>query len=129
MSSKERVLIVDDMPINLDILEELLFGEYEIFRAESGEEALAKIEDIQPGLVLLDVMMPGIDGFETCRRIVSKPELKRTSVVMVSAKCLPEDRQAGLDAGAVDYVTKPYDIFELKSLVDRLMRQLERLSA
>ena len=113
MQRQSRILLVDDNPTNLAILEEMLGDEYRWEAATSGEEALEIAPDFQPDLILLDVMMPGINGYETCRRIRANPALRNVKIVMVSAKALVSERLEGYDAGADDYLTKPFDEEEL----------------
>ena len=103
-----RILIVDDVDMNILILEELLSEDYEIAFARSGEEAQARAPQFGPDLVLLDVMMPGIDGYETCRWIRANPDLAGVKVIMISAKATAADVEQGLAAGADDYITKPF---------------------
>ena len=103
-----RVLIVDDEPFNVDLIEAMLEPlRYDIDKAYDGREALEKIEENPPDLVLLDVMMPGMDGFEVCRRIKDDPETAFIPVVMVTALDRPEDKVQGIEAGADDFLTKP----------------------
>ena len=123
MSEPSRILLVDDHPINLEILEELLMDDYQLATATSGGEALALAGEFSPDLVLLDVMMPGMDGYETCRRMRQTPALHHTRIVMVSAKALPEERQQGLAAGADAYITKPFDHKALLAQVQGLLQQ------
>ena len=104
-----KILIVDDCDVNILILEELLSNDYELASARSGEEAQALAPQFGPDLVLLDVMMPGIDGYETCRWIRANPDLTGVKVIMVSAKATAADVEQGLAAGADDYITKPFD--------------------
>ncbi len=113
MQRQSRILLVDDNSTNLEILEEMLGEEYHWEAATSGEEALEIAPDFQPDLILLDVMMPGINGYETCRRIRANPTLRNVKIVMVSAKALVSERLEGYDAGADDYLTKPFDEEEL----------------
>ena len=117
MQRQSRILLVDDNPTNLAILEEMLGDEYRRGTATSGEEALEIAPDFQPDLILLDVMMPGINGYETCRRIRANPALRNVKIVMVSAKALVSERLEGYDAGADDYLTKPFDEKELLAKV------------
>lgn len=125
-----RVLIVDDSPEMLGLLQALLRKEYELAVATSGEECLEKLRQFSPDLVLLDVMMPGIDGYETCRRIKSGPCGDFVQVVLVSAKGSAQERLEGYQAGADDYVAKPFDHQELLAKVRvqfRLRSTLEKL--
>ncbi len=103
-----RILLVDDEPTNLDILRETLAGpNYRLFVARSGEEALRVAPRARPFIILLDVVMPGIDGYETCRRLKADPETRDAAVIFVSALNDPKDRIRGFEAGAVDFISKP----------------------
>src|SRR5436309_1306040 len=118
-----RVLVVDDIPSNVKLLEAKLSAEYfEVASAYNGLEALAKIDEQHPDIVLLDVMMPGMDGFEVCRRIKQNPRTAHLPVVMVTALDQPADRVAGLEAGADDFLTKPVDDAALFARVRSLVR-------
>lgn len=118
-----RVLVVDDILANVKLLEAKLSAEYfEVVTAQSGAQALARIGEQEPDIVLLDVMMPGMDGFEACRRIKSNPETAHLPVVMVTALDQGSDRVAGLDAGADDFLTKPIDDSALFARVRSLVR-------
>jgi two-component system cell cycle response regulator len=118
-----RVLVVDDILSNVKLLEAKLSAEYfEVVTAFNGLEALAKIEEHEPDIVLLDVMMPGMDGFEVCRRIKANSKTAHIPVVMVTALDQPTDRVAGLDAGADDFLTKPVDDAALFARVRSLVR-------
>ena len=118
-----RVLVVDDILSNVKLLEAKLTAEYfEVVTAFSGEQALARIGTEAPDIVLLDVMMPGMDGFEVCRRIKSNPKTAHVPVVMVTALDQPSDRVTGLDAGADDFLTKPVDDTALFARVRSLVR-------
>ena len=103
-----RVLVVDDVPANVKLLEARLSAEYfDVITAMSGDEALAICERAECDLVLLDVMMPDMDGFEVCRRLKTNPATHHIPVVMVTALDQPSDRVRGLEAGADDFLTKP----------------------
>jgi two-component system cell cycle response regulator len=118
-----RVLVVDDILSNVKLLEAKLAAEYfEVASAFNGLEALAKVEEQPPDIVLLDVMMPGMDGFEVCRRIKQNPKTAHLPVVMVTALDQPADRVAGLEAGADDFLTKPVDDAALLARVRSLVR-------
>src|SRR5215469_304439 len=118
-----RVLVVDDILSNVKLLEAKLSAEYfEVVTAFNGMDALARIEEHAPDIVLLDVMMPGMDGFEVCRRIKTNPKTAHLPVVMVTALDQPSDRVAGLDAGADDFLTKPVDDAALFARVRSLVR-------
>ncbi|MBI3678281.1 MAG: PleD family two-component system response regulator [Proteobacteria bacterium] len=118
-----RVLVVDDILSNVKLLEAKLSAEYfEVITAYNGLEALAKMDEHEPDIVLLDVMMPGMDGFEVCRRIKKNSKTAHVPVVMVTALDQPSDRVAGLEAGADDFLTKPVDDSALFARVRSLVR-------
>ncbi|MGQ9588742.1 MAG: hybrid sensor histidine kinase/response regulator [Planctomycetota bacterium] len=119
---KPKVLIVDDFPTNVSILEELLADDFETRSAASGEAALETLAWFRPDIVLLDIMMPGIDGYEVCRRIRRLDDCRFTKVLLVSAKAMLEERLAGYEAGADDYLVKPFDAEELLSKVRAHLR-------
>jgi len=112
-----RILIVDDHPVNIAILKKILHNDYHLDTATSGEETLDKVPAYQPALILLDIMMPGIDGYETCRRLRATPDLQHLKIIMVTAKAMPEERLQGFEAGADDYIIKPFEKQELLTKV------------
>lgn len=101
------VLIVDDEPANIDILKGVLSPYYQVKVASSGHVAMHVVERLTPDLILLDIMMPGIDGFEVCRKIKSTPALADIPIIYVTALGQGEDEEKGFKLGAVDYITKP----------------------
>lgn len=104
-----RILIVDDDPMNIQIVTSVLsISGFLVDSAMDGRQALPKMEDLQPDAVLLDLMMPGRDGFELCRLIRVNPRLAKTSVIIVTGLQDIEARQRGLQCGATDYVCKPW---------------------
>lgn len=118
-----RILVVDDMAPNTRLLEAKLTHEYfDVLTANSGEAALKLIQEESPDIVLLDVMMPGLDGFEVCRRIKADPASAHIPVVMVTALNEVADRVRGLEAGADDFLTKPIDDIALMARVKSLVR-------
>lgn len=134
-----RILVVDDIRTNIKVLEAKLTSEYyEVIAASNGPEALESAVSQKPDLILLDVMMPGMDGFEVCRRLKANPETAHVPVIMVTALGDPEDRVQGLSAGADDFLTKPVDdtamfarvrsLLRVKLMLDEL-RMRERTSA
>lgn len=118
-----RVLIVDDIPTNVRLLEARLTAEYfEVETASSGSEALAICEAGGIDIVLLDVMMPEMDGFEVCRRLKANPQTQHMPVLMITALDQPSDRVRGLEVGADDFLTKPVDDVQLMARVKSLVR-------
>lgn len=118
-----RVLVVDDILPNVKLLEAKLASEYyDVVTATSGEEALRKVVDENPDIVLLDVMMPGMDGFEVCQKIKSNPEVAHIPVVMVTALTDSADRVRGLESGADDFLSKPVNDTALMARVRSLVR-------
>ncbi len=123
-----RILVVDDIPANVKLLEARLLAEYfEVLTAANGEEALEACKDGHVDLVLLDIMMPGMDGFEVCRRLKANQVTMHIPVVMVTALDQPSDRVEGLRAGADDFLTKPVNDLQLMARVKSLVR-LKRLT-
>jgi diguanylate cyclase (GGDEF)-like protein len=107
MTAKAKLLIVDDQPANIRVMAEALRDDYELFFATSGERALEIVATGSVELVLLDVVMPGVDGFEICRRIKADEATSRIPVIFVTAREEVGDEARGFDVGAVDYITKP----------------------
>lgn len=113
-SSTSVILLVDDNPTNLNILVAALRDSgYKLRVAQDGESAIAQIPYAQPDLILLDVMMPGIDGFETCRRLKADPATQAIPVIFMTALTETFDKVQGFQMGAVDYITKPFEIDEV----------------
>ncbi len=140
MRAPARILIADDQPMNVDILQtRLAVHGYEIFTATDGEEALAAARAQQPDLILLDIMMPKMDGIEVCRRLKGDSALPFMPIIMVTAKADTQDIVAGLEAGADEYLTKPVDqaslvarvksMLRIKALHDTVQEQATRLEA
>lgn len=118
-----RILVVDDIPANVKLLEARLLAEYfEVLTAADGMTALSICEQTPVDLILLDIMMPGIDGFEVCERLKNNPRTAHIPVVMVTALDQPADRVRGLKAGADDFLTKPVNDLQLMTRVKSLIR-------
>src|SRR5712691_11215646 len=110
MNNPPRILVVDDSETNRDIIVTRLEAHgYEMLQAADGEEALAAVTQHHPDLVLLDVMMPNLDGIEACRRLKSNDDLAFMPVILVTARADPKNVVEGLEAGADEYLTKPID--------------------
>ncbi|MEE9239593.1 MAG: response regulator, partial [bacterium] len=118
-----KIFIVDDEPFNLDLLEqELAEHDYVIERANDGVEALGKIDSFQPDIVLLDYMMPNMDGLEVITKLRQEERHQSLPVIFLTAKGTKEDIAKGLNAGADDYITKPFEPVELLARVRSMMR-------
>jgi DNA-binding response OmpR family regulator len=117
------ILVVDDDPNSLDIARTYLESRgYTVATALDGKEALAKLEQVRPSIVLLDVMMPGMDGWEVARVIKNHPDFKDVRVVMLTARSDFQDKHEGLRAGADDYIVKPIRLEELGQRVERNLK-------
>ncbi|MGK7929343.1 MAG: response regulator [Spirulina sp.] len=126
--TQATLLIVDDNPTNIKVLFDFLQeNQFKVLVAKNGENTLAKLKVITPDLILLDVMMPGIDGFETCRRIKANPQTKDIPVIFMTALADTEHKVKGFSVGAVDYVTKPFQQEEVLARV-RLHLQIRELT-
>jgi putative two-component system response regulator len=117
--SHKTILAVDDTESNIDILLDALGSEYEIVVALDGESALEIVAEDKPDLILLDIMMPGIDGFEVLERLKASPATADIPVVILSARTGADDWARGLELGAADYLTKPFDIPDVKACIIR----------
>lgn len=118
-----RILVVDDVPANLKLLEARLLAEYyDVVTARSGPDAIEICEVSRVDVILLDVMMPGMDGFEVCRRLKADPSTTHIPVIMITALDQPADRVRGLEAGADDFLTKPVKDLQLLTRVKSLAR-------
>jgi len=115
--TKQSVLIVDDEPTNLRVLNQILNDTYKLIFAKSGQEALRLIEKERPDLILLDVMMPGLTGYEVCEYLKKKTQFKSIPIIFVTALSDPDDEAKGLNLGAVDYISKPISPAVVKARV------------
>ena len=118
MKRKAKILAVDDDPVNIAIIEEVLGEAYRLECLNSGMEALEKVKSFQPDLVLLDIMMPGMNGYEVCRQLRAHSGLRHLKIVLVSAKAMSNERLEGYRAGADDYITKPFNLLEFRAKVE-----------
>lgn len=120
----KKILIVEDQDEIRELIRVTLeFESYEIHEASNGDEGLSLAQRLKPDLVLLDVMMPGgIDGLQVCQRIKADPQLKRSKVVMLSAKGAAADKQAGSQVGADQYLIKPFSPLELIAVINKVIR-------
>ena len=138
MPPVNRILAVDDNPINLEIIKELFEAEFELQLVDNGKDALKVAQECPPDVVLLDVMMPDLNGYEVCSHFKSDPTLRHSQVIMVSANTELQDRLQGYRTGADDYVTRPFNPDELyakvcvnlrnKSTFDDAQTQIEDFS-
>jgi class 3 adenylate cyclase len=118
-----RILVVDDIPANVELLEALLSADgYDISMAYTGEEALQRVAEDDPDLILLDVMMPGMNGFEVCNYLKNDEATQFIPIVLLTALDRMEDKVRGLEAGADDFLTKPFNRIELKARIRSLLR-------
>ncbi len=130
---KQKVLIVDDVLDNIKVLIDLLKPEYKTFFADNGEKALALAQNLAPDIILLDIVMPKMDGYEVCQKLKSNPITRDIPVIFISAKSEIGDETKGLEIGAVDYITKPISPAIVKARVKNhlklreAMQELKRL--
>jgi two-component system sensor histidine kinase/response regulator len=115
-------LAVDDGKLNLEIIKEILDDEYNLKTATTGEEALEVAIDFRPDVILLDIMLPGMDGYEVCQQIRANPALRYTKIIMVSAKAMTSERIEGYEAGANVYIAKPFDEDELLTKIHKVLQ-------
>lgn len=106
---RKTILIVDDTPANIQVLNELLHKDYRVLFSTDGKEALKLAAESTPDLILLDIMMPDMDGYEVCRRLKGDEALKDIPIIFVTALSEEENESQGLDLGAVDYISKPFN--------------------
>ena len=126
---KKRILIIDDEEHIVQLLRiNMKTHGFDCASAFSGEEGLALIPEYNPDLILLDVMLPGIDGVEVCRRLKNNSETKRIPVLMLSARSQGRDKITGLEGGADDYITKPFSLQELFLRIKAALRQVDLLT-
>lgn len=139
METKQTILVVDDTALNIQILNETLKTDYRVLFSTSGSEALKTASESVPDLILLDIMMPDMDGYEVCRRLQADQALREIPVIFITALTEVEQETRGLDLGAADYITKPFNPgivklrvrnhLELKGQRDRLAQLVVELQA
>ncbi|MCX6936415.1 MAG: response regulator [Verrucomicrobia bacterium] len=123
MPSPSKILVVDDQPVNVQLLKRALEREgLTVFPAHTGQDALDMVQREHPDLILLDVMMPDMDGIEVCQRLQQDSRHKNIPVIFITARSSKEGRLAGLGVGAVDYITKPIDLDETIARVQTQLR-------
>ena len=122
--AKDKILIVDDEEHIIELLKfNLLNAGYDVYSANDGIEALKIAKSEKPSLILLDLMLPGIDGFDVCKEIKRDKEMQKTSIIMLTAKGEELDKILGLELGADDYITKPFSVRELLARVKAVLRR------
>jgi two-component system alkaline phosphatase synthesis response regulator PhoP len=117
VQEKSKILAVDDNSINLAVIEELLGSQYNLMTVSTGIEALKTAREFRPDLIILDIMLQSMNGYEVCQEIRKSSSLRHTKIIMVSAKAMESDRLKGYQIGADDYLTKPFDGDELLAKV------------
>ncbi len=122
MQPQNKILAVDDDVVDIRIVEKLLGREYELKTASTGEQALEVASDFQPDIILLDNILPGIDGREVCQQIRADSRLRHTKIIMVSGRTMVSERVEAYEAGADDYITKPFDKDELLAKIHVYLR-------
>lgn len=123
---KIKILLVDDEDFNFELLTLSLGERYEIVYAATGQEALQKTIECGPDVLLLDVCMPGLDGYDTCRLLKNTPETNRVPIIMLSGLETETDKKEGFAAGCDDYITKPFDMSDLIEKIERYSKSNKR---
>ena len=122
----KKILVIDDLPENVFILQDRLLQEgYEVITAYGGNDGMEKAYSTKPDLILLDVMMPDMSGFDVCKTLINDEQTKHIPIILVTAKSGPEDIKEGLEAGAFDYVKKPFNRVELMARVKSALKLSE----
>jgi len=124
-----RVLVIDDEEDIRNLLQTILTGNgFEVFTAKSGEEGLIKVDEVHPDLVVLDVVLPGLSGYEVCRLLKHKSSTRGIKVLFVTALGREVDRRYAFEAGCDGYITKPFTVAELLTVVDEVLRSPNQLA-
>lgn len=122
--SKRKILVVEDeMPIRKFICKNLIMNDFKVYECSSGEEALKTIKDEVPELIVLDILLPGIDGFEVCEKV--REGFPYIPIIMLTARAQDNDKLAGLKLGADDYIVKPFNPLELIARIEAIFRRME----
>ena len=121
-----KILVAEDDEMIRKIVEEVLANDFELHFAADGSVALELANEIHPEMVILDIMMPKLDGFKVCKRLREIPELKRTIIIMLTALTDQDSQRTGISAGADDYLTKPFNPIDLRTKVNLLFRLRDR---
>ena len=125
----KKILVIEDDPIALRLIQYTLQHEgYQVLTALNGLEGMRKAENEEPDLIILDIMLPGIDGFEVCHRLRAEPQTAQMPILMLSAKAQEIDKATGVKVGADDYLAKPADPSEIVSRVENLLAQTKSTS-
>ena len=123
MQSSTKILIVDDDRTNLKFMQEILEDDFQLQCVRTGEEALEVFQEFNPDIILLDVMLPGIDGYRVCQLIREDKLFRGVKIILISAKAMLNEKQRGYKSGADDYITKPFDheylLMKIESLLNK----------
>lgn len=126
-NDKSKILVVDDEPNVVELVSlSLIPGKYEILKAYSGLDALDRVYQVKPDLIILDLMMPNVDGYEVCKRLKNSPITRHIPIIILSAKGEIKDKLQTMELGADDYMTKPFDPMELEARVKSLLRRVRK---
>ncbi len=125
---RKKILAVDDEPANLEIIKEALSEHYDLRTASTGEEALEIAPEFIPDLIVLDIMMPGIDGYEVCQRLREELDFRSTPIIMLTAKMESEAMTEGMKTGADDYIIKPFEVEDLMESIEFFFPSSEHVS-
>lgn len=123
MNGKPKILIVDDDQTNLRFLNEVLGDDYEVQSVSSGEDALKMISGFLPDAVLLDIMLPGISGYDVCTKIRKDEAFSKTKIILISAKAMEKEKKMGLESGGDAYITKPFDHVNLLEKLNQTLNK------
>ncbi len=122
MQNVPKILIVDDDRTNVKFIKEILEDEFQLQYVKTGEEAISIIHEFYADIILLDIMLPGIDGYEVCQVIKDNEKFSGVKIILISAKAMLNEKQKGFKSGADDYITKPFDheqlMIKIKSLLN-----------